>query len=51
MRNDLPIRFEKIAVQIGRTVITCTLKPEEKEVTKAPRSLATFSGQTLGSKK
>lgn len=51
MRNDLPIRSEKVAVQIGRTVITCTLKTEEKESGKNPRSVTAFSGQTLGSRK
>jgi len=51
MRNDLPIRFEKVAVQIGRTVITCTLRLEEKESGKLPRSVNAISGQTIGSKK
>jgi hypothetical protein len=50
MKNDLPIKSDKIAVQIGRTVITCTLKNDEGKE-KIPKSGNTLSGQTLGYKK
>lgn len=29
LQKSFPIRMDRIAVQIGRTVITCTLKPDE----------------------
>jgi hypothetical protein len=50
MKNDLAIKFDKVAVQIGRTVITCTLKNDEVKE-KMLKSGNTLSGQTLGYKK
>lgn len=50
LHKDLPIKGDKIAVQIGRTVITFALKVEETKE-KISRSSNTLSGQILPLKK